>query len=216
MRWSLFKRSGKDSCERIKEMLSVYVDRRLGSGEQKEVEQHLASCHGCQEELDSLRAMVGLLNRMPQVSPSRSFAIAEVKPVPRPRAIPVLRAATAMVAVALVFLFASDSANLFEATPTVVDEKGNTSRSLTEEDMGGTLHSLNGSNDTDKQYESSTPSEGNGAGEQGDTAPTSGEEKGAEAGWLSLLEYSLLGLVVVLGGLIITRWRRGRHRLNRV
>jgi len=194
MRWSIFKRSGKDNCERTKGMLSAHIVERLSLPEQEEVEQHLDFCQGCQEELASLRATVGLLHRVPQLSLSRSFAIAEVMPLPRQRALPALRIATAIVAVALAFLFVSDSANLFEAGHSIVDEEA-TSLSGSAEDSGSRYFS-----------------DGvNGATGQEDPETSSEEVSSAEAGWLSLLEYSLFGVVVVLGGTTLFRWRRERN-----
>jgi len=196
---SLFKRSGKDNCERTKERLSAHIDQRLSLTDQNEVEHHLNSCQGCREEFASLRAMVGLLHRMPQVSPSRSFAIAaEIKPLPRPRAFPALRAATAIVAVALVFLFASDTANLFESATSAIDQPGGNSQEGSQRDDASS--SLNG---------------GNSATDQEDPALSSGEESLSEAGWLDPLEYSLLGVAVILGGATLLSWRKKRHPLNR-
>jgi anti-sigma factor RsiW len=64
---SLVKRFRKDECDRTKGMHSAYIDQRLSFKEQQEVERHLEVCQRCQEELDTLRATVGLLHRVPQV-----------------------------------------------------------------------------------------------------------------------------------------------------
>lgn len=123
----LFRRFVKDKCDKTEGMLSAYIDQRLSLKEQREVEHHLEACQRCQEELDSLRATVELLHRVPQVLPSRSFAIAAVKPAPRRTAVWALRAATSVAAVCLMLLFASDLVNLFEVTHSLVDEGGGAS-----------------------------------------------------------------------------------------
>lgn len=71
--------------KRIKSLLSAYLDDELKESERKLVERHLSSCHGCTQELESLRATVGLLKSVPQASPGRSFLVpAEKKSRPRP------------------------------------------------------------------------------------------------------------------------------------
>lgn len=112
----------KDKCSQTRGMLSAYIDQQLGLQEQEGVEKHLKACQGCQQELDSLRATVQLLHRVPQVSPARSFAVTEPKPLPRWSPFPVLRTATAVVAAFLVLVFALDAVNVFETGPTSVEE----------------------------------------------------------------------------------------------
>ncbi len=85
--WRAFRRFKKDECSRTRGMLSGYMDRRLNPEELARVEEHLRTCQGCREELESLRATVALLHRLPEVTPSRSFAVAPVAPVPGRRAL---------------------------------------------------------------------------------------------------------------------------------
>ena len=103
----------KDRCSRTRWMLSAYIDRRLDFEQSAEVEQHLSECKGCREELESLRATVALLQRLPEVRPSRSFTLAPVKPSPARNPIPALRFATTAVVLLLVLAFAADRTNLF-------------------------------------------------------------------------------------------------------
>jgi len=112
----------KDKCNRTRGLLSAYIDQQLGLQEQEGVEKHLEACQGCRQELDSLRATVRLLHRVPQVSPARSFAVTEPKPLPGWSPFPVLRTATAVVAAFLVLVFALDAVNVFETGPTSVEE----------------------------------------------------------------------------------------------
>ncbi len=53
--------------------LSEYLDGMLSPRRQAQVARHLESCDGCQAELASLQLTVGLLHRIPQVEPPRSF-----------------------------------------------------------------------------------------------------------------------------------------------
>jgi hypothetical protein len=91
------------------------MDQHLNPEEVAHVEGHLRTCPGCREELESLRATVALLHRLPEVTPSRRFAVAPVKPLPGRRALPALRFATAGVVLLLVLAFAVDQTNLFHA-----------------------------------------------------------------------------------------------------
>ena len=66
---------------RWQERLSAYLDAQLEPSEQRKLEQHLATCTSCQEELESLRATVALLQSVPQVAVPRSFRLIE-EPMP--------------------------------------------------------------------------------------------------------------------------------------
>ena len=66
---------------RWQKSLSAYLDAQLEPSGQRKLEQHLASCTSCQEELGSLRATVALLQRVPQVAVPRSFRLIE-EPMP--------------------------------------------------------------------------------------------------------------------------------------
>jgi hypothetical protein len=135
----------KSGCQKLKGMLSPYIDHQLTSSEQGVVEAHLERCEACQRELESLRAVVNLVHRVPMVSPPRSFTIAEA--VPKRRAAPVavfsaatsgavlllerrvaslavLSAATAGAVLLLAFFFVSDALNLFASeVPVGVEER---------------------------------------------------------------------------------------------
>lgn len=112
--WRAFRRSEKDECSKARELLFGYMDQRLSPEEVARVEGHLRTCLRCREELVSLRAMVALLHRLPEVTPSRSFAVAPVRPVPGRRALTALRFATAGAVLLLVLAFAADRTELFK------------------------------------------------------------------------------------------------------
>ena len=122
MQRSFFVRLRKDGCRKTRGLLSAYVDDYLSPRERERVTQHLAECEACREELALLRATVQLLNRVPQATPLRSFAVAEPKPVPRRAPLPVLRTAVAITAALAVFLLVAQAVNLFE---TGTDSTGN-------------------------------------------------------------------------------------------
>jgi anti-sigma factor RsiW len=225
MGWLPLRRFVKDECAQTKGMLSAYIDQRLSLKELRGVEHHLEACQRCREELDSLRATVGLLHRVPQVSPSRSFAIAEVKPVPRRTAVWALRAATSIAAVFLVVLFAGDLFNLFEATPSLI--KGAPSNT---QGTGGGEEQETAPSPEEKWYLGPEvglfgPAMMNSlmaggldlyaiSGEEGPSEeeepsqPSEEEVAREEAGWLHPLEYGFLGVVVVLGGATMAAWQK--------
>ncbi len=103
----------KSECQKVKGMLSPYIDHQLTASEEGLVEAHLERCEACRRELESLRAVVNLVHRVPLVSLPRSFAVAEA--VPKRRAVPVavFSAATAVAVLLLAFFFVSDALNLF-------------------------------------------------------------------------------------------------------
>jgi Putative zinc-finger len=112
--WRAFRRSKKGRCSGTRDALSGYMDGRLNPEEAVRVEEHLNTCRGCREELESLRATVALLHRLPEVTPSRSFALAPVKPLPGRRVLPALRFATAGAVVLLAAAFAVDWSGAFD------------------------------------------------------------------------------------------------------
>ena len=63
--------------------LSEYLDRRLAPGEIARVEEHLADCAACREQLEGLRAAIAAIQTLPEVDVPRSFAVNEamVRPI---------------------------------------------------------------------------------------------------------------------------------------
>jgi Putative zinc-finger len=92
------------------EQLSALLDRQLPPAEQQRAEQHLATCPDCGEELERLRATVGLLRELPQVEPPRVFSLpaTTLRSGPRSslalRLVPWTRAAGALAALFVVLL----------------------------------------------------------------------------------------------------------------
>ena len=99
---------------RLRELLSAYVDGQVSASEASRVQEHLAACAECRRELEALRATVSLLRSLPQVQPSRSFALAEA-PEPADRLWPVAwgaRAAMSVAGLVLAALLLGDAVGL--------------------------------------------------------------------------------------------------------
>ena len=105
---------------RFLEMLSDHVDGELPEAERIALEAHLQGCDSCTEELESLRATVQLLQRMPEVEAPRSFRIAPAAvtaptpPPERPVFLWAMRVSTALAVVAFTVMVAGNVTGLFE------------------------------------------------------------------------------------------------------
>ncbi|MBI4200292.1 MAG: zf-HC2 domain-containing protein [Chloroflexi bacterium] len=86
------------------EELSAYLDGRLAPSDRQGLDEHLKGCESCKAELESLRGVVALLGRLPQVPVPRSFVLTQLPSAPSPwvaRSWAPLRLATAGVALLL-------------------------------------------------------------------------------------------------------------------
>ena len=96
---------------RLRTLLSAYIDRQVSEVEVSQVEEHLAGCGECRLELDTLRATVGLLKNLPELEVPRSFTLTEspapISPTPSIAWAP--RIATSAVALLLVVLLVGDA-----------------------------------------------------------------------------------------------------------
>jgi predicted anti-sigma-YlaC factor YlaD len=189
----MFKR--KSECQIVQGLLSPYIDEELNPADKERVESHLEGCLECLGELESLRSTVKLLRRVAMVTPPRSFAVAEAAPRPQPayaRSFRAFRAATAVAALLLVFTFAGNAANLFEAGP--FEER------------------------IDWQV---TPAVGDGSvinGALGEEDLEGGDALAAKEGliWpVFELELALSGAVVVLGGATAVLWQKKRRGIEK-
>ncbi len=123
----MFRRRSK--CDKIREMLSPYIDGRLTSWERDAVRYHVEVCEKCHRELESLKMTVELLHGLPQAPLRHSFALAE--PVESRRPMPIslptfgwLRPVAVVVLVMLVALLACDLGGLFLVQKSPVAEPG--------------------------------------------------------------------------------------------
>ena len=105
---------------RFLEMLSDHVDGELPEAERIALEAHLQGCDSCTEELESLRATVQLMHRMPEVEAPRSFRLAPAAvtapspPPERPVLLWTMRVSTALAVVAFTVMVAGNVTGLFE------------------------------------------------------------------------------------------------------
>jgi anti-sigma factor RsiW len=112
----LFKKLQKNECDKIREMLSPYIDGRLNPDRQQAVESHIQSCQACRGEYDSLLKTVDLLRHMPDVESKRSFIIKEAERRAMSGKLKALYVATIAVAVLLAFVYIGDVRHYFEVS----------------------------------------------------------------------------------------------------
>ncbi len=62
------------SHEAIQELLSSYLDGDLSADERGQVDEHLATCEACQQELALLRATLDALHGLPELTAPAGFA----------------------------------------------------------------------------------------------------------------------------------------------
>lgn len=96
------------------EDLSAYLDGRLAPPERRRVEEHLAACARCRQELEELRTVVRALRGLSQVPAPRSFRLSPAqveaaRPAARPAwAYGALGTATAAATILFVVLLSGD------------------------------------------------------------------------------------------------------------
>ncbi len=108
-------------------LLSSYADGQVTVAEAERVERHLAACEESRVDLESLRATVGLLRLLPELTASRSFRLTEI-PETRPIVVPFaytrpLMAAASVAAVLVVALVAFDLAGVGGPAGSVVSDR---------------------------------------------------------------------------------------------
>ncbi|MEL7656854.1 MAG: zf-HC2 domain-containing protein [Bacillota bacterium] len=60
-------------CDKIRELLSLYIDQMLDDSQMKEVEKHLAVCAACKKEYNDLKEITELLRQVESVAIPESF-----------------------------------------------------------------------------------------------------------------------------------------------
>lgn len=211
----MFKR--KNECKKIKGLFPPYIDGQLSPSDVKRVERHIEECSACRRELESLRAVVGLLHRVPMVSPRRSFAIAARVPRRSPVALRALRVATAVAVLLLAFVFMGDALHFFKAGR-VEDRATLQENAATSTPTGG--ESFNADGETPEVVGSGWQDEGTpvpaASGEEGLKSESEAFESSGYAWPVRPIELALVGVVVVLGGATAVLWlrlRQGREKL---
>jgi predicted anti-sigma-YlaC factor YlaD len=124
MAW-LQKGTAQTEHEYVDERLSPYLDDQLSPQERSIVEHHLTTCADCQWSLDTLRLTVQWTRELPTVPVPRVFTIPVPAQPERARrwrwSLPAFQAATALVAVLLVFAVAGNMM-LSSFAPTALPE----------------------------------------------------------------------------------------------
>lgn len=69
----------RETCRRVRNALSEYIDGCLTSEERDAVEHHLEKCAACAQELESLRSTVEMLRQVPDAGLPRSFVLREAE-----------------------------------------------------------------------------------------------------------------------------------------
>ncbi len=111
---AIWNRLHRSDHEKVRQLLSPYLDGETSEREKAFVEKHLSSCQTCQDELKSLRWTTGLLGQTTAEPLPRSFVlrradVERARKTPRLRwAYPMLRGATAVAALLLVVTLAVD------------------------------------------------------------------------------------------------------------
>jgi anti-sigma factor RsiW len=182
----MFKR--KRECKILKGMLSPYIDGQLSPSEMERIERHIEECDACRRELESLRAVVSLLHRVPMVALPRSFTIAVKAPRRHPAALGALRVATAVAVLLLAFVFTGDALNFIGPGP-AEDKSLRQENAATYTPAGGEV--LGAPDALDVQPETFNASES--------TWP------------VRSVELALIGVVVVLGGTTVILWQKRRR-----
>lgn len=204
----MFNHFRNRGCDRVRNLLSAYMDGYLSPEETERVKTHLEECQRCREELDSLQATVDLVRCLPIVTAPRSFEVAVPRLIPRPAFFGTLRLATAVAAVFLAFFFTADVTHLFvESVPTQVCQP-----EVTPLPLPATVEPLTGP--SEGALENPTPSEN-----ILEPLPTPGippevNVLGKKPGWLWPLELAFMGLVIVLGGMNLFIWERWRRKMR--
>lgn len=70
----MFRKEVKVSpCSSIEGKLVVYLDGRAQPAERRAVEQHLSTCAACRTRVEEFRGLLGVLDDLPEITPSGSF-----------------------------------------------------------------------------------------------------------------------------------------------
>lgn len=124
LRASLFTKKSRGHI--LDEDLSDYIDGSLSQSERQRTESHIEACARCRDQMETLRATVALLRRVPSVPAPRSFALRQAS-VARTRPLPLLgglRLATALTAGLLLLVLAGDLLRVLPAVPAPAAQEG--------------------------------------------------------------------------------------------
>jgi hypothetical protein len=105
----------------IDETLSALLDDQLDADAARHAHAHIATCSACQQRLDGLRLVVGLLRSLPEVDPPRDFGLGPRLLVDPPNVVRLRRwytvARAGAASLAAVFVFMSVGALYIDSRP---------------------------------------------------------------------------------------------------
>jgi hypothetical protein len=128
---------------RLRGKLSPYIDGQLSRRDRVALEDHLAGCENCRDELADLRAAISAIGGLGDAEPPRSFALTPQMlerpsvspPAPTPPIATGMRLAGAGVAVALAMLLIGDIGGLGGGMNGADEEGGSAATSVDERAM---------------------------------------------------------------------------------
>ena len=60
-------------CDKVKQLLSSYIDGELNEEEKIEFDNHIAQCSSCKEEFNDILKVLDILHSIPEVEPNTLF-----------------------------------------------------------------------------------------------------------------------------------------------
>ncbi|MGD0840041.1 MAG: zf-HC2 domain-containing protein [Candidatus Acidiferrales bacterium] len=79
------------NCQQIEKKWIAYFDGKASAAVRRDVESHLAECAACRQRAEEYRVMWGVLDELPQITPSESFDAAVRARVAAEPAVPAWR-----------------------------------------------------------------------------------------------------------------------------
>ncbi|MEE8443188.1 MAG: zf-HC2 domain-containing protein [Dehalococcoidia bacterium] len=214
-----------DKHQRWQQDLSPYIDGYLESHKQKALEEHLAQCASCQQELEGLRAVTSLLHRVPQVPVPRSFVLTQA-PAPRMawgiRYTAPLRYATAAAALLLMAVAVGDLVTgqlpitAQEGIPSMEQSKGQATDEPSEEmftDVAPTEEGVAPTRDMPAPEPMAAPAPGDAEEVLEETTPITPtlEESSDRNTLYRWVEIALGAILAVMATMVVIQWRLTRR-----
>lgn len=139
----MFGKDGSEKqCAAIESKLIVYLDGRAAPAERHAVEEHLSGCASCRARAEEFRALWGVLDDLPAISPSPAFDVSLRKRIaaePAPRSfwnwLPSPRLAFAVTALVVMSVWLSSGPRVI-TSPSVVSQAIHESKITAQSDFG--------------------------------------------------------------------------------
>lgn len=139
----MFGKDGSEKqCAAIESKLIVYLDGRAAPAERHAVEEHLSGCASCRARAEEFRALWGVLDDLPAISPSSAFDASlreRIAAEPAPRSfwnwLPSPRLAVAVTALVVMSVWLSSGPRVI-TSPSVVSQAIHESKITAQSDFG--------------------------------------------------------------------------------